>query len=113
MEIGSEEYYDSMIDCSAVKSTDGQIWTGKRHHHCFATIRQAGLKPSHKDQGFVTMSGKYVTRLEAAALVIKTGQCKLKHRQNFLAKTYTELSFPRLEYFRNFLDSLVFSVEFL
>lgn len=79
IEIGSPEYYDSIIDCSAIKSTDGQIWTGKRHHHCFATIKQAGLKPDHVAQGFITLSGQFVTREEGAALVIKTGQCKLNH----------------------------------
>lgn len=70
-------YYDTRIDCAAIKSTDGRVWTGKRHSHCFATIKQAGLQPSHKDQGFVTMSGRYVTREEAAELVKQTGQCKL------------------------------------
>ena len=76
---GTPEYYNTRIDCSAVRSTDGQVWTGKRHHHCMKTILQAGLKISHGDQGFVTMSGRYVSRKEAAALVLRTGQCKLNH----------------------------------
>jgi hypothetical protein len=74
-----DSYYDTRIDCAAVKSTDGRIWTGKRHCHCIATIIQAGLKASHADQGFVTMSGRYITREEGAALVQQTGQCKLNH----------------------------------
>lgn len=73
------EYYDTRIDCAAVKSTDGQVWTGKRHCHCIRTIKQAGLKVSHGEQGFVAMSGRYVSREEGAALVLKTGQCKLNH----------------------------------
>lgn len=73
------EYYDTRIDCSAVKSTDGRIWTGKRHCHCIQTIVQAGLKVSHRDQGFVMMSGRYVSREEGAETVLKTGQCKLNH----------------------------------
>ena len=73
------EYYDTRIDCAAVKSTDGLVWTGKRHHHCLKTIVQAGRTVSHGDQGFVTMSGRYVTRKEAAELVTRTGQCKLNN----------------------------------
>jgi len=79
MRPGTLAYYDTRIDCAAVKSTDGRVWTGKRHHHCIATIVQAGLKVSHGDQGFVTMSGRYVDREEAAELILKTGQCKLNH----------------------------------
>jgi hypothetical protein len=75
----SDDYYDTRIDCAAVKSTDGQIWTGKRHHHCIKTIIQAGLKVSHGDQGFMTASGKYVTREQGAKMVLKTGQCKLNN----------------------------------
>ncbi len=77
--VGTPEYYDTRIDCAAIKSTDGQVWTGKRHSHCFKTIKQAGLKAAHGEQGFVTMSGRFVTRLEAAELVTRTGQCKLNH----------------------------------
>lgn len=77
--IYDQNYYDSQIDCAAIKTTCGKIFTGKRHCHCFGNIKTAGLKPSHADQGFVTMSGIFVTRLEAAALVLKTGQCKLNH----------------------------------
>lgn len=77
IKVGSKEYYDTQIYCAAVKSTDGQVWTGKRHADCMKTIIQAGLDISHVDQGFVTKSGLYVTRKEGAALVLRTGQCKL------------------------------------
>lgn len=76
--VGTKEYYDAHIDCAAAKSTDGLVWTGKRHGHCIKTIRQAGLMPSHGEQGFVTMSGRFVTREEGARLVLLTGQATLK-----------------------------------
>jgi hypothetical protein len=72
-------YYDTYIDCAAVKTTCGKIFTGKRHHHCFANIKTAGLEPAHEEQGFITLSNKFVTREEGADLVSKTGQCKLNH----------------------------------
>jgi hypothetical protein len=67
--------YDRMIDCAAIKMPDGRVWTGKRHHHCIATIVQATGKPCRDGvQGFVTMSGKFLDRDEARALVEETGQ---------------------------------------
>lgn len=71
-------YYDSRIDCAAIREPDGRIWTGKRHHHCIKTIIQAtGQKmTADGEQGFVTLSGRFVSRAEARALVDKTGQVK-------------------------------------
>jgi hypothetical protein len=75
-----ERYYDSMIDCAAIRGPDGRVWTGKRHYHCINTIIQAtGVKQVAEgyEQGFVTMSGRFVTRREAGQLVQKTGQVKV------------------------------------
>lgn len=69
------EYYDKQIDCAAIKMPDGLIWTGKRHGHCLATIIQAtGKKALGATQGFVTLSGRFVTREEAFMLAKETGQ---------------------------------------
>lgn len=80
--IGSPEYYDSQIDCAAVKC-GGLVWTGKRHHHCHATIKQATGKRAcafpDEVQGFVTLSGNFVTREEAFRLVKWTGQVEPRH----------------------------------
>lgn len=74
--------YTKMIDCAAVRTADGKIWTGKRHHHCLATIIQAtGKKALNAEQGFVTAErsdeypqGRFVSREEAKRLCIETGQ---------------------------------------
>ena len=74
--------YDEMIDCAAIKTSDGRIWTGKRHFHCLATIKQAtGEKAHNAIQGFVTMErndnqpqGRFVTREEAYKLALAAGQ---------------------------------------
>ena len=67
--------YDKRIDCSAIKQPDGKVWTGKRHQHCIATIVQAtGVKPVTGEQGFVTMSGRFVSREEARDIAIAAGQ---------------------------------------
>lgn len=68
-------YYDTRIDCAAIKMPDGRVWTGMRHHHCIATILQAtGEKPYNGIQGFVTRGKRFVTREEAAKLVKQSSQ---------------------------------------
>lgn len=69
--------YDKRIDCAAIQSPDGLIWTGLRHHHCIKTIIQAtGKKPHGYPQGFVTMSGRFVDRIEGAQIALASGQVK-------------------------------------
>lgn len=82
--------YDSLIDCAAIQLPDGEVWTGKRHNHCIATIIQAKGEPQHNaTQGFVTMSGRFVTREEAYELVLKTKQVAPKfERQLFSEDLY-------------------------
>lgn len=83
--------YDKLIDCAAIRAPDGRVWTGKRHGHCIKTIKQAyelanqfaGMgeiktpKILPQDQGFVTMSGRFVNRQEAAMIAVHAGQVKL------------------------------------
>lgn len=71
--------YDKMIDCAAIKTPDGRVWTGKRHGHCIKTIIQAtGIRsvPGSYPQGFVTLSGRFVDRKEAAMIAVHSGQVK-------------------------------------
>lgn len=90
-EVGTREYYDTMIDCAAIQTADGKVWHGKRHGHCFKTIKQAYGVPAHKVEGdgktvegFITMSDRFVDRKEAAELVKATGQCVPVHDPNQL-----------------------------
>lgn len=69
--------YDKMIDCAAILAPDGKIWTGHRHGHCIHTIVQAtGVKSVGEGykMGFVTMSGRFVDRNEAAMIAVHAGQ---------------------------------------
>lgn len=74
--------HDKRIDCAAVKGADGIIWHGHRHGHCFATIaqmRKLGYirKPAYPYiQGFITQSGRFVDRKEAAMIAVHSGQVK-------------------------------------
>src|SRR3954464_4612061 len=86
--------YDKMIDCAAIydKHT-GLTWTGKRHDNVIKTIIQAytlaanaegqsdfkikSVGPSRFTQGFVTMSGRFVDRKEAAMIAVHAGQANL------------------------------------
>lgn len=75
--------YDKLVDCAAILMPNGTVWTGKRHHHCFKTAEQAYGKPEYNrlrlmgiQQGFVMMSGRYVSREEARKTVEETGQIK-------------------------------------
>jgi hypothetical protein len=92
------EYYDNLIDCAAIKTEDGRVWTGKRHFHCIATIIQAtGKNPHNAIQGFVTMrrlgdppQGRFVTREEAFKMVKKTGQVTKFSGGEDCGKLYSE-----------------------
>ena len=71
--------YSRYIDCAAIKAPDGRVWTGKRHNHCIATIIQAtGVKRVGEgyEQGFVTMAGNFVNRMEAGLLALESQQVK-------------------------------------
>ena len=70
-----DRWYDTQIDCAAIRMPNGKVWTGHRHGHVSATIKQAtGLSSGEGVQGFVTKSKRFVGRLEAADLVKRTGQ---------------------------------------
>lgn len=71
-----------MIKCAAIRVGD-KVLTGRRHHDIFHanTVRQNGVIVSRifGEQGFVTLSGDFLTREEAAKHALKTGQIsKLK-----------------------------------
>lgn len=82
--------YDKMINCAAMLDVQtGLIWTGKRHGDVIKTIIQAYSltdKSEYKiksvtlerfKQGFVTMSGRFVDRKEAAMIAVHAGQAEL------------------------------------
>lgn len=58
--------------CSAVVAEDGTVVQGRRHGDCLAEIVRRGLKrkygSSNETQGFITSTGRYVTRTEAYRL---------------------------------------------
>lgn len=53
-----------IVICAAVKTTDGKVYRGHRHHDCIQAIRRRDLKPSTSPsaQGFITSKNRYVTR---------------------------------------------------
>lgn len=73
------EYRDGVAPevciCSAVKSADGRIMRGHRHHDCIRAMRDRGWSVSSKRelQGFITSSNRFVSRVEALALQKKAG----------------------------------------
>lgn len=69
--------YTKKIDCAAILAPDGRVWTGKRHHHCIATIIQAtgaSRVGAGYIQGFVTMSKDFVDRETAARYAFESDQ---------------------------------------
>lgn len=88
------------ITHSAIKmAEDGRIFTGTHHFLC---IRRANEElgtfscPRH-DQGFITNTGRYVDRIEAAQIAIAAGQIsKLRHHSTELFSE--ELCFTPPEY---------------
>ena len=64
-----------MIKHSAIKK-DNIVYVGKRHHNCFATMAECGVNKIGAIQGFVTDTGEFLTREEAAKHALDCGQIK-------------------------------------
>ena len=61
--------------CSAVKSADGLIMRGQRHHDCIRSMRDMNWSVSNKPelQGFITSRNRFVSRVEALAIQKEAG----------------------------------------
>ena len=56
---------------------DGIIWAGKSHDEIIHTIcKQTGKFNPRSPQGFITESGRFVDRKEAAKIALECGQIK-------------------------------------
>lgn len=65
------------IKHAAVKSECGKVVTGKSHADCFhkgILDLQLEMSQREEDQGFVTSTGRYVSREEAQKIAIAAGQ---------------------------------------
>lgn len=53
-----------------------RIWTGKRHNEIIMHMMEDGEKPPFfiTEQGFITSTGRFVDRYEAAEVAIRAGQ---------------------------------------
>src|SRR6478736_5265085 len=65
------------IKSAAIKTQDGQIFTGKLHGDAFNAAEDAGAKIGDMpDQGFITSTGRYVDRKEAMEIANNASQLK-------------------------------------
>jgi hypothetical protein len=66
-----------IVICSAVKTKEGKIIRGHRHHNCIYAIHDMKLTPAenqHGDgQGFITSHNRYVDRKEGLKLQLAAG----------------------------------------
>lgn len=67
-----------VIKHAAVKTKEGWPIFGKCHAECFGKGHFVGIEMSERaeDQGFITSTGRFVNRTEAATLAKKAGQIK-------------------------------------
>lgn len=65
-----------MIKTAAIRQ-NGKLFTGKRHHLIIGRILDTELSYTG-EQGFITTSGEFLTREEAAVYAYKKGQIKKK-----------------------------------
>jgi len=64
------------IVCSAICDTDSIdkiIYCGLRHHNIFSQGKHISRKLKH--QGFLTSTGRFVSRTEGAEIALACGQC--------------------------------------
>lgn len=71
------------IKHAVVKAENGMMLLGKCHADCFYQGQNIGLKLSKKadDQGFITSTGRYVNRKEAAIIARDAGQLDPEDKQ--------------------------------
>ena len=73
---GPEKEEIEKIVKSAVM-VNGLVYTGKRHNDAIqAAVRETGIRPITGEQGFVTNTGRFVSRQEAAQIAFEAGQTK-------------------------------------
>lgn len=64
---------------------DGLVFIGKRHHNILLTLHECGYENGAaklEDQGFVTNTGRFVNRTEAAQIALAAGQVDQLHYQS-------------------------------
>ena len=68
---------DRRIECAAIRTLDGRVWTGRRHNDCVAEIAKAsGVTSVAGERGFVTCAGRFVSRAEARIIAVAAGQVR-------------------------------------
>jgi hypothetical protein len=86
-------FFDENVYRFSPKNIDtGIVVTGRRHHDCFAVMRQLSGKSAsdwtgHK-QGFLTNDDCFVDRNEAARIALEAGQIKKKTNTLFSEDLY-------------------------
>lgn len=67
------------IEAAAIRFR-GLVFTGLRHHECFAkALESLGERPIGCEQGFVTDRGVFLDRKEALVVAQEAGQIRHKH----------------------------------
>lgn len=65
---------------AALKTTNGEIFTGKSHADCFRKIINADKEPSNNtdDQGFIDSNNNFLNRTDAWLVAFHARQLKIK-----------------------------------
>lgn len=79
-----------IVICAAVKTTDGKIIRGHRHHHCIRAINDIpGAKVNQQAQGFITSRNRYFTREEGLKIQKQAG-IKSKNKDGYSHVLFSE-----------------------
>jgi len=62
------------ISAAAIRIADGTVHTGKSHAEIILSLAKGCCKFSNLTQGFVTDTGEFLTRSEAAKIAYEAGQ---------------------------------------
>lgn len=71
-----------MIECAAIRTTDGVVFSVDkpgRHHDVIKVMREKGYEGPVGGirQGFLVSGGRFVTREEALSIAIEAGQVEI------------------------------------
>lgn len=65
---------------AAIKYSDGEVATGKRHYQIIFLKSIEGRSSIGAEQGFVDSKGNFLTREEAKEVALRAGQIKKSHK---------------------------------
>lgn len=78
------------INASAFSALTVSASPSARHHNIIHSLYDYGIKVGPEQQGFITSTGRFVSREEALDIVFTSGQKYIEHDSNHPTQLFSE-----------------------